>query len=70
MLSEVRRTNILYHLHVESNKNNTKELAYKTNKLTDFEIELKVIKEKTMGEGINWEDGVNAYMLPYIKLDN
>ena len=31
LLSEVsqRKTNIIYHLHVESNKNDTKELIYK-----------------------------------------
>ena len=46
MLSEVRqrKTNILqYHLYVES-KNDTDELIYKTNRLTDIENKLMVTK--------------------------
>ena len=53
MLSEVRqrKTNILqYHLYVES-KNDTDELIYKTNRLTDIENKLMVTKGKREGEG-------------------
>ena len=39
------------------------------NKLTDFEIKLMFTKGKTMGRGggINEEDGINVYTLPYVK---
>ena len=39
IVSDVSQTNtniICYHLYVESNKKDTKELIYKTNQLIDF----------------------------------
>ena len=66
MLSEVsqRKTNIIwYHLYVESKKNGTNELIYKT------EIRVTDVKNKLMitGGGINWEIGLDIYTLLYIK---
>ena len=55
ILSEIsqRKTNIIwYHLYVESKKNSTTELIYKTEKLTDMENRLTVTKGKGAG-GIN-----------------
>ena len=37
-----RKTSIIYHLYVESNKNDSNEFIYKTETDTDFESELKV----------------------------
>ena len=53
MLSKVRKrkTNSMqYHIHVESNKNDKKELK-KTNKLTDFKTKLTITIEETVGGG-------------------
>ena len=52
---------IWYHFYVESNKNETKELIYKTEIDSDFRIKLMVTKRETM------EGGINKYTLPYIK---
>ena len=50
------------HLHVESNKSDTKELSYKTvwNKTYYY-------WRGNLGESINWEFRINIYTLPYIK---
>ena len=47
-----RKTNIWYHLYMESKKNSTNELIYKTNRRTDIENKLMVMKGER-GEGIN-----------------
>ena len=71
ILSEVsqRKTNIIwYHLYGGSNKNDTKIYLYNRNKLEVFKIKLRVTKEETaVGEGINWEDGINTYALLYME---
>ena len=36
-------------------------------KLTDFEIKLRVTKQKLQAEGINWEDETNTDTLLYIN---
>ena len=53
ILSEVSqmKTNIIwYDLYVESNTNDTNELIYKTNRLTDLEIKLMVTKGEMWGK--------------------
>ena len=40
-----------HHLHVESSKNDTKELIYKTETNLDFEIKLPVTKREMWGGG-------------------
>ena len=49
-LSEVSHTNILYHLHVESNKKWYKQ-THKTERLTDLKINLMITKGKREGWG-------------------
>ena len=56
---------------MDSRKNNT--YSQNRNRLKDFITDLKitkltVTKGETLGEGINWEFGVNIYTLLYIKL--
>ena len=68
-VSEVsqRKTYIMwYHLYVESNKNDTKELVYKTE--TDFKTSLMVTIVEIVGRK-NWEDGNNIYT-PMYKRDD
>ena len=53
VLSEVSQTKaniIWYRLYVESKKNDTNELIYKTNRLTDLEIKLMVTKGEMWGK--------------------
>ena len=64
------KTNIIcYHLYVESKKNDTNELIYKTD--TDaqtLKTNLRLPKGKSAGRGgINEEFGINIYTLLYIK---
>ena len=40
---------VWYHLYAESNKNNTKELTYKTETNSDFKAELMVTIGETFG---------------------
>ena len=47
-------------------KNNTKELIWKTNRLTDIEKKLMITKGESKG-GIYSEFGINRYTLPYVK---
>ena len=66
VLSEVRENK--HHLYVESNKNNTKELIYKTETNSDFKTNLIV---KQLGGGKKWEGRNNIYSLPYkIMINN
>ena len=47
-----------YHLYVESYKNDTNELIYK----------MKLwLPRGTEERGINWEFGIDMYILPYLK---
>ena len=57
---------------MESNKKYSKEHIYKTEKKhKDFKINLRVTKgEMVVGGGINWEDGINIYILSVCKIDN
>ena len=43
------------------------KITHLQNKLTNFEIKLVVTEGETMVGGINWEDGINTYILLYIK---
>ena len=53
-----RKTNIIYHLQVESSKNDTKRLIYKA------EINSQILKSNLwlpkgiMGRGVNWKMGL------------
>ena len=48
-------------------KNNTNELTYKTERLTDIENKLMVTKgEAGEGRGIDLDLGINIYTLLYI----
>ena len=49
ILREVRQKNIIYHLHVEPKKNDTNELIYKIERLTDIEKNLHLPKGKGGG---------------------
>ena len=62
-----RQRQISYHLHMEYNKNDTKELIYNTEKDSDFEIKFMVTKGEMLGGGINWDFQINIYTLLYIK---
>ena len=53
---------------MESNKNDTKQLLYKTNKFTDFKTNLMITTGETL-EGTNWEGENNKYTLLY-KIDD
>ena len=44
------KTNTIYHLHVDSFKNDTNELVCKTNRPTDIENKIMVTKRET-GQG-------------------
>ena len=62
------KTNIIwYHLDVESKKNDTTELIYKTEDSKTSKRNLWLPKGKRWGGGINWEFGMNIYTLLYIK---
>ena len=71
ILSEVsqRKTNIIWHhLYVESQKNDTNELIYKTEidsptKKRNFWL----LKGKCWGEGINWKFGIDIRTLLYLN---
>ena len=52
---------------MESNKNDTKGLTYKTETTHRFQSHLRVSKPETEWGGINWEDGINACTLLCIK---
>ena len=44
---------------MKSNKNYTKKLVCRTERVKDFKVKLRVTKEETVrGGGINWEDGI------------
>ena len=61
---------VCYYLYVESKKNNTNELVYKTEIDSHTQkISLWLPKGKSRG-GINWEFGINRYILLYIKQIN
>ena len=45
---------MIYHVYVESNKNDTKKLIYKTETNSDFNIKLMVAKGKLWEGRINW----------------
>ena len=73
-LSEVSQTEnkqISYHLYVESNKSDTKELIYKTeinSQISKSILGLPKGKSWIGGEeGKNWEYRINIYTLLYIK---
>ena len=53
VLSEVSqgKTNIIYHLYVESNENDTKQLIYKTDTNSHFKIKAMVTTEETVAGG-------------------
>ena len=51
---------------VESKKNETNELNYKIERVTDVKIKRMVIRGQR-GEGINWEVGIDMYTVLYIK---
>ena len=71
ILSEVsqRKTNTIYHLYVESKKNDTNELIYKTETNSQIsKTNLWLPKGKRgVGGGINQELGTNIHTLLYIK---
>ena len=72
ILNEVSQTEKdkyhMIHLYVESNKYDTKELIYETNKFTDFRIKVMVTKGETMVVGGDKLGGwINVYTLLYIK---
>ena len=53
---------------MESNEHDPKELIHKTD--TDSRVlkpNLGLSKGNCGGGGLNWEVGINIYMLPYIK---
>ena len=52
------KTNVIYHLLLESKKNDINEFIQSRNRLTDIENKLMVIKEESEG-GINWKFGIN-----------
>ena len=53
-----RKANVIwYHLYVKSNKNDTKELIYKTDTNADFKIKFMITKGETVGGGVNWGMG-------------
>ena len=68
-LSEVNQTNIICHLYVQWNKNDMKELIYKT------ETDSKILKSKPLwlpNRKHGWvkdklKVGINIYTLLYIK---
>ena len=75
MLSEVsqRKTSIIcYHLYVESKKkkNDTNELIYKTETLTDLENKVMAARRKGWGGGIDWEFGTDNVHTAIFKIDN
>ena len=46
----------VYHWYVESERNDTNELIYRTNNLTDIEIKLTVTRrEAERGESGDWD---------------
>ena len=49
ILSEIRQRKAGMISQVESNKNDAKEITYKTNKFTDFKIKVMVTIGETMG---------------------
>ena len=52
---------------MESNENDTKELIYKTETISQIlKLNLWFPKEKPYGGEINWKDGINQCMLLYI----
>ena len=70
-VSQTKANIILHHLYVESNKNDTIELIYKTEtnsqiKLTDFKIKLMVTKGETMGQG--WGDKLGEWVCTYTHM--
>ena len=53
---------------MESNKIDTKEFLHRTETNTDFKIILRVTQRGTHSRGgINWEEGINTYVLLYTK---
>ena len=52
---------------MESKKNDTNELIYRTEIESDVENKLTVTKGEKKGGGINWEMGIDIYTLLYIK---
>ena len=71
ILNEVSQTEKdkyhMIHLYVESNKYDTKELIYETNKFTDFRIKVMVTKGETMVGGDKLGGWINIYTLLCIK---
>ena len=53
---------------MESKKNDTNEVIYKTETDTDIQNELMVTnEEKWWGKGTDWELGIDVYILLYLK---
>ena len=72
ILSEVSqtKTNIWYHLYVESKIWHKWTYLWNRNRLTDIENRLVVAKGERDEGGIDWEFGISRYKLLYIEWIN